>query len=488
MKNLRPVRGVIGALFSLVLLAVPLAEANCPKANGIEERTPDSSFGTPVNGTVTHTPTGLMWKQCPQGRSGAGCLTGTSGRYTWRDALQQAVGDTTGGHADWRLPSRTELLSIVETGCKDPTINTAFLPVAFPMIPPNNQYWSSTPGMIGDASGRAWSVQFNTGLPSLVDKTALNYVRLVRAGGTDATYNRLTGNTNGPSQFDFTPQTGHNTSVWVESDIVTLAGVTGTLPISVANGEYSVNGNAYTTAAGTVVNGDDVEVRLLSAFSENTAKSATLTINGRNFDFTVTTGAGSEPNPVAFNALTQLVTNTVITSNTVTVSGLTQSRSISISGGTSPQYSIDGGAWTSSPGTISNGQKVAVRHTSATTTSTTRTTYLSINGRAFRFDITTERSSRTPTQPAQFSIPHKTNQVASTVITSDPVTITGITSGRNISVSAGGSYRYYNGAAWSGRGRPLDFDDEVVADHAGGGGGQPAAPGAAVVVAVIPAR
>jgi len=52
------------------------------------------------------------------------------------------------------------------------------------------------------------------------------------------------------------------------------------------------------------------------------------------------------------------------TSNSVTIYGVTQPITVSVSGGTSPQYSINGGAYTSAAGTATNGDQVTLRVTS----------------------------------------------------------------------------------------------------------------------------
>ena len=82
--------------------------------------------------------------------------------------------------------------------------------------------------------------------------------------------------------------------------------------------------------------------------------------------------ADTTPNPFTFTDQTGVAHNTLITSNTITVTGIDAGASISISGG---QYSRNGGAFTSSKGTTYNGENIQVRHTSATAYSTTTNTF-----------------------------------------------------------------------------------------------------------------
>ena len=145
----------------------------------ITASTPTADFIDNGNGTVTHTKTGLMWKQCTEGLSGAGCATGTATLYTWQGALQAAQTlNAAGGFAgftDWRVPNQKELNSIVERQCNAPAINATTFPNTI-----SSWYWSATP-VAGFATG-AWSVRFNDGSDLAYGKSTNYYVRLVRGG------------------------------------------------------------------------------------------------------------------------------------------------------------------------------------------------------------------------------------------------------------------------------------------------------------------
>ncbi|MCW8924526.1 MAG: hypothetical protein OQK69_13020, partial [Gammaproteobacteria bacterium] len=73
--------------------------------------------------------------------------------------------------------------------------------------------------------------------------------------------------------------------------------------------------------------------------------------------------------------------------NSIQVSGITDDAPISVTGG---EYSIDGGAWTSAPGTVSNLSRVLLRQTSASTNSTQTDTVLTIGGVFATFSVTTK--------------------------------------------------------------------------------------------------
>jgi hypothetical protein len=79
--------------------------------------------------------------------------------------------------SDWRLPTRIELLSIVDFARKEPAIDT----VAFPATP-SDAFWSSTLmfGVWGDPN--AYLVVFDRGHSAPITKTEALNVRCVRGG------------------------------------------------------------------------------------------------------------------------------------------------------------------------------------------------------------------------------------------------------------------------------------------------------------------
>jgi hypothetical protein len=85
-----------------------------------------------------------------------------------------------GGHSDWRLPTRLELLSLVDYGIPypGPTINTGYFPDCR-----SHRYWSSS--TLASYWGSAWYVHFSNGTAYYGYKSnyaAVSYVRCVRGG------------------------------------------------------------------------------------------------------------------------------------------------------------------------------------------------------------------------------------------------------------------------------------------------------------------
>jgi len=148
----------------------------------ITDEWPDSRYtASDISGdnVVTDNQSGLMWKQCSEGLSGADCLTGALTSHTWQQALTLAqTQNTTGfaGFSDWRLPNQKELRTLVARNCYNPSINEN----AFPNTP-SNWFWSSSP--IANFDNYAWIVSFSYGIDVSFSRDNNGRVRLVRSLG-----------------------------------------------------------------------------------------------------------------------------------------------------------------------------------------------------------------------------------------------------------------------------------------------------------------
>jgi hypothetical protein len=92
------------------------------------------------------------------------------------------------------------------------------------------------------------------------------------------------------------------------------------------------------------------------------------------------------PDMFTLNTQTSVELNTVVTSNSITVSGIDAAAPISITGGT---YSINGGSYTSDSGTVNNGDIVTVQLTSSGSYSTRTMATLTIGGLDSAFFVVT---------------------------------------------------------------------------------------------------
>jgi len=102
-----------------------------------------------------------------------------------------------------------------------------------------------------------------------------------------------------PDAFAFTAQTDVTRSTVCTSNLVTLAGLNATTTVAISGGEYSKNGGAYTSAAGSAVVGDTLRVQVTSSASYATAAACQLNVGGVPALFSVTTEDAPVASPTA---------------------------------------------------------------------------------------------------------------------------------------------------------------------------------------------
>lgn len=104
-----------------------------------------------------------------------------------------------------------------------------------------------------------------------------------------------------PDVFVFTDVADTDFSVQLTSNAITVSGITGPTSIAIisiqdeALAEYSVNGDAFTAVAGTVNDGDSVEVRMTTGADLGVTHTASLTIGGVSETFFSTTRTTNVP-------------------------------------------------------------------------------------------------------------------------------------------------------------------------------------------------
>ena len=98
------------------------------------------------------------------------------------------------------------------------------------------------------------------------------------------------------------------------------------------------------------------------------------------------------PDAFAFTDQTGVAISTQITSNSVTITGITGSVNVSVTGDGSPEVRINGGSWVTS-GIIQNGQGLEVRLTSSASYTTTHSATVTVDTENDQWDVTTEDNS-----------------------------------------------------------------------------------------------
>ncbi|MEN3157504.1 hypothetical protein ABC502_03865 [Alkalimonas sp. NCh-2] len=100
----------------------------------------------------------------------------------------------------------------------------------------------------------------------------------------------------------------------------------------------------------------------------------------------------TQPDPFSFTAQSDVEPGTMITSNSITVSGINTATTISIQNG---EYSINNADFTSNSATVNNAAQIRVRHQASGQFATSQSTTLVIGGVSANF-VTTTRSQSPP--------------------------------------------------------------------------------------------
>ncbi|MGC2062029.1 MAG: DUF1566 domain-containing protein [Thermodesulfovibrionales bacterium] len=127
--------------------------------------------------------TGLIWQRQDDGYAYNWYQASGTVNGTYNPSGGSVCGSLTlGGYSDWRLPSKKELITLVDYSISSPgpTINWVFTGTQ------PSYYWSSTPYVYGLNS--AWMVGFDFGPPSGWGKSNVDSVRCVRGGQSAISY------------------------------------------------------------------------------------------------------------------------------------------------------------------------------------------------------------------------------------------------------------------------------------------------------------
>ena len=142
------------------------------------------SYTDNADGTVTDNRTGLTWEQKT--------AANVNIQYIWQEALDYVAqlnamngGDGFAGHNDWRMPNIKELVSIVDYGRFNPSIDPIFGPTTG--LLGNYSYWSSTSWAAFYPTVNAWGVEFSDAYENSIGiraygKASSLRVRAVRGG------------------------------------------------------------------------------------------------------------------------------------------------------------------------------------------------------------------------------------------------------------------------------------------------------------------
>lgn len=155
------------------------------------------SFTDNGDGTITDNVTGLMWEK----KSDDGTIHDKDNAYTWSTGTNNMdgtiattflatlnAGDGFAGYTDWRLPNAMELFSLVNMATTSPAVHAAFnddctggCSIQTCSCTTNSNHYTSTTDA-STANADVWTVRFDKGIVSAVNKGNHNFARAVRGG------------------------------------------------------------------------------------------------------------------------------------------------------------------------------------------------------------------------------------------------------------------------------------------------------------------
>ncbi|WP_273455072.1 alpha/beta hydrolase [Nevskia ramosa] len=288
----------------------------------------------------------------------------------------------------------------------------------------------------------------------------------IKIGGINGTFKITSVKTadTTPNAFSFTPTINAPINSLQTSSASTVGGINTGAPISVTGGSYSINGQPFTNAAGTVSNGDSVRVQQTASSSFSTTTTAVLKIGTVTGSYAVTTAAAdTTPDAFGFTSTIDVPLGSTQTSEAIAVSGITAPSSVSIVGGF---YSVGGAPFTDRAGSVVNGATVTVQVLAGYGYSETRTATLTIGGVRGTYSVTTQTFTADGT-PDAFRFEPITGVAVGSVQRSQPIKVSGINVAVSIAVT-GGRYRINDGAFTSEPGQVVNGDAVIAEVQAAG--------------------
>ena len=262
-------------------------------------------------------------------------------------------------------------------------------------------------------------------------------------GYISITYTDNDGNPNPVSNFPTVTNADVNTS-YTTTGTVAVAGINITVPASSVNASIIKNGTNVGTST-TVVNGDNLGLTMTSAPNFSTTRTGTVTFGQAGqtvsaaWNVITKDPPNNIPNAFDFTDVTEQPLGTPITSNSVTISGLTEQADVSCSAITSGAAStvtlvINGTDTGSTTGTINNGDTLQLRVTTAATVNTESVASVTVGGGA-AVDWSVTTILQEDTAPNTFNFIDVVDAPGGTMVESNVQTLTGFNTAALIAMS-----------------------------------------------------
>ena len=198
-----------------------------------------------------------------------------------------------------------------------------------------------------------------------------------------------------PNQFTFTDSSDAALNTTFNSN-VTISGINTAVTAVYSgdsNGSFSTDNSTFNQSNKTVNNGDVIYLRLPSAGTNSTARTATITIGSISDSMTVTTTAGSDTTPNSFSFTD--VTGAAILSafeDTVTITGINTGTTATLTTSDNCAFKVNNGTFSTSSKTVVNNDTITVRIVTLSDAFTLHQGTISVGGVSDTFQVTTGSS------------------------------------------------------------------------------------------------
>lgn len=322
-----------------------------------------------------------------------------------------------------------------------------------------------TPGGDSDAGGGSGGTSwYNTALHATAPSSSVSggsgggQSTAGSSGSVTISYDDADGAPTGVANFPPVNNAPLSTT-YTTTTSVTVAGINITVPAAASNGAIIIkNGVNLGSSNTTVNNGDTLALQQTSSAAYNTVVNSVLTFGNpgetvsASWNIITQPEPANLPNPFDFTDVTDQPLSTVITSNAVTITGLTTTANVTstaTSGGAGIPVSlvINGVDTGTNNGTIDNGQTLALRITTPSTVNTLADAFVNVGtGPVVDWQVRTILVEDTGPNPFNFT--DVANATSGAVTESNVQTITGINTPSLVSIIPAGFEVNIAGSGW----------------------------------------
>ena len=198
-----------------------------------------------------------------------------------------------------------------------------------------------------------------------------------------------------PNQFTFTDSSDAALNTTFNSN-VTISGINTAVTAVYSgdsNGSFSTDNSTFNQSNKTVNNGTVIYLRLPSAGTNSTARTATITIGSISDSMTVTTTAGSDTTPNSFSFTD--VTGAAILSrfdDTVTITGINTGTTATLTTSDNCSFKVNNGSFSTASKTVVNNDTITVRIFTTSDAFVLHQGTISVGGVSDTFRVTTGSS------------------------------------------------------------------------------------------------